>query len=443
MENHLNDQRGYIVRFEVSATFNPKKLGMGEDARDLGLFFTYIGANEPNVDLSCTYSNDRFCLRRFQPPIEYDWNPGIAPGFWNPEPQGIWMSEKGQICLKDTLITANGLKFTYVVPEAVVRLNSVLKIYVNDDLVKECRLSEVGTFSEVVDVAETGKKLTDYLDQAHRVLKILLREFDRVCTKYNLKYYLICGSLLGVVRHGDLIPWDDDVDVAMPRKDFEIFLGHVADEWPEGSDIQFVNYNQLGKDTFLDFMTRIVYMKEEVPVGLFRKIQGKGRTDIMNHMPMDIYVLDNASNNDFMHWLQTCFITFLYGLAMGHRAYVNPADYTNRDSKTQRVVRILSSVGRRIPLRMIFALYEWGRKWNKSSKTNDYFESNGFIYCIPWRFNKNWFGDGKRACMGKDLYIKIPKDADAFLRRHYGDYLQYPSIEARKPTHSVDSSGIF
>ena len=52
----------------------------------------------------------------------------------------------------------------------------------------------------------------------------LLLQLDRVCKKHNLKYFLMFGSLLGAIRHNGYIPWDDDLDVGMPRKDYETLL---------------------------------------------------------------------------------------------------------------------------------------------------------------------------------------------------------------------------
>lgn len=51
----------------------------------------------------------------------------------------------------------------------------------------------------------------------------MLTEFDRICRKYEKEYFIIAGTLLGAVRHGGFIPWDDDVDVAMKREEYEKF----------------------------------------------------------------------------------------------------------------------------------------------------------------------------------------------------------------------------
>lgn len=441
MDNSLREQRGFVVEIRISETYNLKAAGLSEDARDLGVFVSYIGANT-SEDSSPYYSYDPYTIKRVTFPCKYQDIEKAVHGFYAPEDNGMWAGHHNTINLRDGQIEASGLKIVFQVPHFLMGLNSVMEILIDGEPIYERALTEEGNFTEIIDISSRGKEESEYLERAHRILKVLLADFDRVCAKYGLHYYLICGSLLGAVRHGDFIPWDDDVDVAMPRRDFDILLKHVKEEWGEGNDIVFLNYNQMGNHAFLDYMTRIIYMKEEIPVNVFKKIRGKGRGDVDNHMPMDIYVLDNASDNEFFHNFQTQFIRGLYGLAMGHRAYINSEDYKNRDSKTQRIVKTLSTIGKYIPLSWILGCYEWVRKWNKNRKCENYFESNGFIYCIPWKFRQCWFGEGMRLKVG-DMEVSVPQDYKAFLKVHYSDYMQYPPMEARKPTHSVEASGIF
>ncbi len=66
----------------------------------------------------------------------------------------------------------------------------------------------------------------------------LLKSFVNICDELNLTYYLVCGSALGAVKYGGFIPWDDDVDVALPRKDYELFCKKAPDMLPAGYFLQ-------------------------------------------------------------------------------------------------------------------------------------------------------------------------------------------------------------
>ena len=59
------------------------------------------------------------------------------------------------------------------------------------------------------------------MNKQQEMLTEMLSWFHDTCEKYNLRYYIIAGTMLGAVRHGGFIPWDDDIDVGMPRSDYE------------------------------------------------------------------------------------------------------------------------------------------------------------------------------------------------------------------------------
>jgi len=62
------------------------------------------------------------------------------------------------------------------------------------------------------------------LTRLHNVMLEIMEEFVRICDENNFTYYMVGGTLLGAVRHKGFIPWDDDMDIAMPRNDYEKFL---------------------------------------------------------------------------------------------------------------------------------------------------------------------------------------------------------------------------
>ena len=62
----------------------------------------------------------------------------------------------------------------------------------------------------------------------------IMKAFDRVCRENNLHYYMLGGTMLGAIRHKGFIPWDDDADFGLPRKDYETLLALPEESFPEG-----------------------------------------------------------------------------------------------------------------------------------------------------------------------------------------------------------------
>lgn len=67
------------------------------------------------------------------------------------------------------------------------------------------------------------------LEEIHKYEIEMLKVFVSICEKYELRYYLAGGTLLGAIRHKGFIPWDDDIDILMPRSDYDKFLNYAEE----------------------------------------------------------------------------------------------------------------------------------------------------------------------------------------------------------------------
>lgn len=83
---------------------------------------------------------------------------------------------------------------------------------------------------------------------------VVLQDIDDLCRRHNIKYFAEWGTLLGAVRHGGFIPWDDDLDICMKRKDYDRFIKIAKQELPDNYSI--VNFNTSG--VFKQMLTRVV-----------------------------------------------------------------------------------------------------------------------------------------------------------------------------------------
>ena len=76
------------------------------------------------------------------------------------------------------------------------------------------------------------------IEDIHKCILNILVNVDKVCRKHGIRYWLSDGTMLGAVRHGGFIPWDDDADIAMPRPDFQRFIEHGSEWLPKPFELQ-------------------------------------------------------------------------------------------------------------------------------------------------------------------------------------------------------------
>lgn len=117
----------------------------------------------------------------------------------------------------------------------------------------------------------------------------IVKDVDRICKKYNIKYYLISGSCLGAIRHKGFIPWDDDIDIAMMREDYDFFLSLFDKEF--NTNLYFLQ-NENIEHEFVWPLSRIVVKNT------FLDIPSKAHIKINQGMFLDIFPLDNIPDSE-------------------------------------------------------------------------------------------------------------------------------------------------
>ncbi len=272
--------------------------------------------------------------------------------------------------------------------------------------------------------------MTEHYDMSkvHAASLKILKEIDRICRKYKIRYALDAGTLIGAVRHKGFIPWDDDADVVFLRSQYEAFVKVAGRELPDTMELLLPDSYRDGR-AFFDFTPRIIYKNsrchQDSPEMNF--YGGK-----LNHIWVDLFILDKlpaspagAAATRFVH-------KAIYGLAMGHRPGL---DFKKYSLIHKIFVGGLAGVGRFIPLRLISAMQRAAALKDRRSRGTRWYYSNYQPDYLYVTLEGSWCEAVEDAAF-EDAQLMIPKGWHEVLTEVYGDYMQLPPEEKRVPTHS-------
>ena len=231
----------------------------------------------------------------------------------------------------------------------------------------------------------------------------ILKAFVSICEQLDLTYYLVCGSCLGAIKYSGFIPWDDDVDVALPRKDYRVFCEKAQELLPEHL---FLQTNETDRHYPMIFAklrdSRTTFIEK-----------GIAELDIHHGAYIDVFPLDGypdapAEQRRFekqktrlKHKINCIFTNKLDFPHMLMRSMRRLMGYQRH---TAEYVVQLSELCSAYPL-----------------ETSDLWCNYG-----NWQGKKEYapreqYAEGTEACF-EGLTIRVPKDYDAYLSQKYGDW---------------------
>lgn len=249
----------------------------------------------------------------------------------------------------------------------------------------------------------------------------ILKYFIKLCKDNNLRYWCGGGTCIGALRHKGFIPWDDDIDVFMPRPDYEK-LYKIWDKIAETNKYTLArtseNINIHQSDMQLVDLNTTFINKHSV------------NEDIPHGISIDIMPFEGCPNSKILRGIQI-YHSIMYCIFNVQRLPDNQGKLIR--SLTKLIYTIIKNPKTR---------YKLWKKHEKAMTKYDYDKSNFVKETITsfkalfYPYNRNYFDTV--SVNFEDIKINIPKNADEYLTRIFGNYKELPPENNRKAKHNVE-----
>ena len=249
-------------------------------------------------------------------------------------------------------------------------------------------------------------------DQIHGRLLSMMKELHRICVDNDITYYMICGTALGARRHRGFIPWDDDVDIGMPRPDYERFSQLAREKFPDFLELRWYKNTKRSPFQFIKLIDNRTTLREML------------YDDYLEGLYIDIFPLDGVRPNTLLERIRRKIIWSLHMMVI-----VNCAT----KKRTNPLKRISAAFIKSLDLNKLH------NKLEKMLTKTPFEECNMTAnFLSAWR---------EREIMEKRLYgtpvlypfedtaFYGPEKMDEYLTNLYGDFMTPPPPEKQVFRH--------